>query len=187
MVKDFDHSPNAKANPHGVVSTKEKDAAIVAPKHEDMRLARVGESFMEAHDPLLPGTWQMHDEQVGYATLGIVACSAISLTNFPLLLPQVARRQVRYVGCMFHFRHWDDYSSTGTRTVWPATSSATSAWTTAEDKLGCMVRLINERLKAITVILYSLLLYQSRSCIQVLRIDKDAVMAFESCESVLNS
>jgi len=65
--------------------------SIISPKTK--KLDKVGEAFMEQHNALLPPQWQMNDEKI-------------------------SRRQLRYVSPMFHFRHWDDYGSSGVSTVW---------------------------------------------------------------------
>ena len=54
---------------------------------------RIGESYMLKHSSLAPGSWVINDESI-------------------------SRRQLHYVGAFFHFRHWDDFSTTGLRTMW---------------------------------------------------------------------
>ena len=70
--------------------------SIVSPKSK--KLARVGESFIGPHSELVPAQWQVNKEEE-------------------------ARRQLHFVSCMFHFRHWDDYASKGIRTSWGVNSS----------------------------------------------------------------
>ena len=48
---------------------------------------------MLKHNSLTPPKWMVNDETS-------------------------ARRQLHYVGAFFHFRHWDDFSTTGLRTMW---------------------------------------------------------------------
>jgi hypothetical protein len=67
--------------------------SIISPKTK--KLEKVGEAFMDRHSALKPAQWQINDEHV-------------------------SRRQLHYVSPMFHFRHWDDYGSSGISTIWSA-------------------------------------------------------------------
>lgn len=82
----------------------DKDAALNQGKPERLRLDRVGEAFTD-HGP---NDWFVNDEKL-------------------------SRRQVIGTSAFFHFRHWDDYISSGLSTSWNMDVNSLN------NEIGCMV------------------------------------------------
>ena len=87
--------------------------SIVSPKTK--KLDKVGEAFAEAHNPLVPAQWQVNDERA-------------------------SRRQLHYISPMFHFRHWDDFGSSGIATKW-----STSGDEVVTSLPSCMVLRVDDK------------------------------------------